>query len=286
MLNLLIKVLKGCLIGVAVIIPGVSAGSMAVSMGIYDHIVQLATAKKQYLRHTLKILLPYIIGILLGIAGFAYFIEILFAKFPFPTAMVFVGLIWGALPSLWRHVRGVKISKTNVLVLLSTMALMVALPILSSQSTGTTPLALSVGGLLLSFVLGFITSSVMMVPGMSGAMALMMLGYFETVLQHMNAFTTGLLRLDMTAVLQNGAILLPFALGAILGIIMVARAIKKLLSRYPVSTYYAIIGLVIASPFAVLHHQNLAAIALGDVLIGAACLAAGFGIALLLSGKE
>ena len=74
-------ILKGMLIGVANAIPGVSGGTMMVSMGIYDDIIYCVTHLFSQLKKSLKILSPYIIGMAVGIVGFAYII-------------VFVGTLW------------------------------------------------------------------------------------------------------------------------------------------------------------------------------------------------
>ncbi len=101
-------ILKGMLIGVANAIPGVSGGTMMVSMGIYDDIIYCVTHLFSQLKKSLKILSPYIIGMAVGIVGFAYIIGFLLEHYGFQTKMAFIGLILGGLPLLLGKVKGKK----------------------------------------------------------------------------------------------------------------------------------------------------------------------------------
>ena len=91
-------ILKGVVIGVANAIPGVSGGTMMVSMGVYDDIIYCITHLFKQLKKSIMILLPYFIGMAIGIIGLAFSIKSLYANFPFQTSMVFIGLILGGVP--------------------------------------------------------------------------------------------------------------------------------------------------------------------------------------------
>ena len=111
-------ILKGMLIGVANAIPGVSGGTMMVSMGIYDDIIYCVTHLFSQLKKSLKILSPYIIGMAVGIVGFAYIIGFLLEHYGFQTKMAFIGLILGGLPLLLGKVKGKKKGISHVIVFL------------------------------------------------------------------------------------------------------------------------------------------------------------------------
>lgn len=284
-MRLLIKILKGLLIGISVVIPGVSGGSMAVSMGIYDQLIDFFTASRGSRKRGFS-LLPYGIGLLLGIAIFSYFIELMFAAFPLQTAFLFVGLILGAVPMLFKQVRGERFRWSHAVLLLSTAALMVLLPIASGNTETALKLLPEPLYALLALGLGVIAAATMVVPGVSGSMLLILLGYYEPVLHYVNSFTSALLRLQLDVMLQSLIILAPFALGALLGIIVMSRAIRGLLKRFPFATYYAIIGLVIASPFTVLYQQTFTGGSVPGYIACALLMAAGFFAAVLLGKGE
>ena len=111
-------ILRGVMIGVANIIPGVSGGTMMVSMGIYDKIIGAVNNIFKEWKQSLKTLLPYAIGMLLGIAGLSFCITYFFEHFPLQTAFLFIGLIFGGLPVILKKVKGKKLDISIVLLFL------------------------------------------------------------------------------------------------------------------------------------------------------------------------
>ena len=99
-MSFLKEVLRGIAIGVANIIPGVSGGTMMVSMGIYGDVIGAVTGMPKHFWKSAKFLLPYAIGMLIGIGGLSFAIGYFFLEFPFETAMLFIGLIFGGVPLL------------------------------------------------------------------------------------------------------------------------------------------------------------------------------------------
>ena len=105
-MNFIKDILRGVMIGVANIIPGVSGGTMMVSMGIYDKIIGAINGIFRQWKQSLKTLLPYGIGMLLSIAGLSFCIDYFFKHFPLQTAFLFIGLIFGGLPIIFRKLKG------------------------------------------------------------------------------------------------------------------------------------------------------------------------------------
>ena len=108
-------ILKGVMMGVANIIPGVSGGTMAVSMGIYDKMIHAATHLFSEFKKSMKILIPIVIGMGIGIVVLARIIEYMFAKVPFQTNLLFIGLIIGGLPAITKKVKGKTIRLGHIL---------------------------------------------------------------------------------------------------------------------------------------------------------------------------
>ena len=100
------NIIKGAIIGIANIIPGVSGGTMAVSMGIYDQLIHCITHLFSELKKNLKFLIPIFIGAGIGVVGLSFVIEYLFDVAPFETNLLFIGLIIGGLPAMWKRVKG------------------------------------------------------------------------------------------------------------------------------------------------------------------------------------
>lgn len=283
-MRFLVKLLKGALIGISVVIPGVSGGSMAMSMGIYDQLIDFVTDRKNAFRHG-RVLLPYILGMVIGVAAFSYFIELMFRSYPLQTACAFAGMILGALPMLLQRVKGQRFGVSHALLLLSMAVMMVLLSIASRNSGAVFTLTADAPHALLAFGLGFVAAATMVIPGFSGSMLLILLGYYEPVLIFVNGFTTALFSLNFAAMLQRGIILVPFTLGVLAGIFFMARIVRILLRRFPYATYYAIMGLVLSSPFTVLYQQTGAANTMGWLLAIFAAIA-GFVLAIVLGKGE
>lgn len=284
-MRVFVKIIKGALIGMSVVVPGVSGGSMAMSMGIYDQLIDVFTVGKGT-KKKLVTILPYGLGALLGIAIFAYFIEWLLGRYPLPTTCAFVGLILGVLPMLMKQVRGHRFRASHALILLGTIALMVLLPVASASAGDSSLLLPTLRHALLAALLGVVAAATMIVPGISGSMVLMLLGYYSPVLQTVNSFTYALLHWDIPGVLSSLAVLGPFAVGVALGMVLMARGIRALLRHFPLATYYGIMGLVIASPFTVFYQQDFRGMDAGAWALGAALILAGFLVALLLGKGE
>ena len=112
-------ILKGVVIGIANIIPGVSGGTMAVSMGIYDKMIHAATHLFSEFKKSMKVLIPIIIGAAIGVVALARIIEIMFEKIPLQTNLLFIGLIVGGLPAVTRKVKGKSIRLGHILSFLA-----------------------------------------------------------------------------------------------------------------------------------------------------------------------
>lgn len=101
----LITILKSSLIGVACIVPGVSGGTLAVILGLYDKILFSISNLRKDFKNSIKFLWPIVLGIAIGLGATIYPIKLAFQHFPLPTIVFFVGLILGSLPSLCKNIR-------------------------------------------------------------------------------------------------------------------------------------------------------------------------------------
>ena len=105
-MKLLKEICRGILIGVANIIPGVSGGTLAVSMGVYDKIIYALTHIRKEFKQSLKILVPVGIGAVIGLIGLSFVIKWLFEYYPIQTNFLFIGLIIGGLPAIFKRMEG------------------------------------------------------------------------------------------------------------------------------------------------------------------------------------
>lgn len=256
-------VLKGIMIGIANVIPGVSGGTMAVSLGIYDKLIGAVSNLLRDWKNSLKTLLPLVLGCGIGIVGFTYAIEYLLSKHTFVTCMAFVGLILGGLPilvvSLKKELRksGSSIDISGVLAFVILFAVAVFMPMMNAGEEVLKTFSVTPGTLISLFAVGVIASATMVIPGVSGSLVMMILGYYYGIIDTIKGFLDSLKALDMAGLTHGFALLMPFGIGLLLGIFLIAKLITFLFNRYGIQTYCAIIGLIIASPFAIFYNTGL-----------------------------
>lgn len=288
----LLALVKGAIIGLAVVIPGVSGGSMIMTFGIYERALDITCADKKRRNSALLFLLPYVLGIVVGVLLLAGVIEWMFSRFPLQTILLFTGLILGSLPMLLGHVKGKHVTFFSIFWLVLMVAVLIVLPYLSGGATRDAHLELSLWGCLLSAILGFIAAGTMIVPGVSGSMVMLVMGYYHDLLRLVDSVKDALLAGDFRLLLQNALPLIPFGIGVIVGILVVTKLLRWLLLRHEVTTYFAIIGLMAASPYAIFvksWEEGILvplSLTLVSFLTGAVCLAVGFFFAWWMDRQE
>ena len=104
------------------------------------------------------------------------------------------------------------------------------------------------GTMILLFIIGVVAAATMVVPGVSGSLVLMILGYYYGIINSLKGFFDALKVFDLGTMLHLCLILVPFGIGVLLGIFLIAKLITYLFEQYGIQTYCAIFGLILASP--------------------------------------
>lgn len=285
-MKLVMDILRGVVIGLANIIPGVSGGTMMVSMGIYDTLIHCITHLFKEFKKSVITLLPYAIGMVAAIVIGAFGLKAAFARFPLPTNALFIGLILGSLPMILKQMKGEKIGVPGVAIFVALFALVVLLKVFEAKNTTT--ITLSVFEVIKLFVLGCIASATMVIPGVSGSMILKTLGYYEPIVTGaITALTTALASGEWGSALYQVGILAPFGIGVVVGIFAIAKLIEVMLTKWKGCTYCAILGMVVASPVVILMEGSLYQGVDGLLIVASVLLmAAGAVIAMRMGGGK
>lgn len=278
-------ILRGVVIGLANIIPGVSGGTMMVSMGIYDTIIGCINSLFKNFKRCIKTLWPYALGMVLGILGLAKLITFLLEAYPLPTNMAFIGLILGGLPMILKKMKGKKKGIAGGIAFVLAFALVVGLKIIGGGNGTDAAITLNIGQLIILFIMGAIAAATMVIPGVSGSMMLMLLGYYNPVVGSVSGLVDALLSGNIGAMLSCCGVLIPFGVGVVVGIFAVAKLIEILLRRFPGPTYCAIMGLVTASPVAILLGLSDVGVTAVTVIVSIVALALGCVAAYKLGGE-
>jgi putative membrane protein len=229
---------KGIIIGLANIIPGVSGGTLAVILGLYDQIIFAINNifTKQAFLKAFRLLTKVGFGMLIGIILFSKLIEYLLSTYYQATMFFFLGLIIGSIPLIYKQHTTSEISfKKGICLCIGLLFVLSTYFLPAIKATGSEFNPTSLSCFLPLFISGFLAAIAMIIPGISGSFLLMLLGTYHLILKAISSL--------------NVPILFIVAIGAVLGIVVTAKFIKYCLTKYPEYTYYFILGLIIASIF-------------------------------------
>ena len=244
----LLTLLKGILFGASNLIPGMSGGTMLVITNIYDKLLNAIANIIKKFKSVILFLFIFAIGAVIGILGGGIFLKrVMLTYLPLPTYMFFAGIILGSVPMLAKPV----IKKINwkyilsfILGLLAVIGLMfLGLAFNKDQSVPIGEVALEFKDYLLLFISGFIGCFAMLIPGVSGVLMLVVFNYYGTFMDaiaNIHHFT-------MQGYSNVILVILPVALGIILGLIPASKLLTYMFKRFPIGSYFAILGFVIGS---------------------------------------
>ena len=237
----IINFLKGMIIGIANIIPGLSGGTMAILVGVYEKLISTIGNFFKKFKETFKenmiFLVPLGLGMVVGVVAFSKLLEILLKNYTMPTQFAFIGLVLGGLPLIFKNAnKEGKFKKKYLIPLIITFIIGLTLSLLEKFGiTGAEVSGIDLNPLniFLLFIYGFIAAGTMVIPGISGSFMLMLLGVYNAILGYVASL--------------NILVLIPFAIGAVAGVLILAKLIDVLLKKYHHGTYYAIIGFVVGA---------------------------------------
>ncbi len=287
--NIVLDFFKGVAIGVANVIPGFSGGTMAVILKIYERVIggfsDITKHPLKVIKDLWAIIFGLAVGIILAIITIVKLLEIC----PLPTMLFFVGLLLGAIPDIYKEYESKgKFSYFNLIYFILAIALIVGLPFFTTSAKDV--VEIDPWLLIILFILGAIAAAAMIIPGVSGSMILMIFGYYVCVTSSISNFLEALVTWNFDVLVFNFWILLVFGVGCIIGILLISKLISFLFKRYPKHTYALILGLLIASPFAMMFSAykdfpNLFDVKWYVYLISLVALSMGLFVTLFLSKK-
>ena len=227
-----IRLLKGALVGIGFILPGLSGGVLAVIFGIYDPLIRfLANLKHKFVKN-IMFFLPVAIGAAIGIVLFAIVVEKAFGKYAAQFVCLFVGFVAGTFPSLYKTAgkQGRK-SSDKIILLVSTLAIFSLMLIGGRQLTEVSPNIMVWLGSGLLMGLGLI------IPGMSPSNFLIYFGLYDKM-------ATGIKEFDFL-------VIIPLIIGFVICVLLFAKVAAWLFRKYYSGMYHFILGMVVGSSLAI-----------------------------------
>lgn len=261
-LRWVLRVLQGMLVGVGAVLPGISGGVLCVVFGIYKPVMELLSNPLKKFKTHVPRLLPVIIGAALGFLGVAKILAFFLDKYPDPSVCLFVGLIGGMLPSLFREAGEQGRSKGSWISL--AVAFVVVMTLLLSLNLLSVSIVPNFGWYLFC---GFCAALSIIAPGMS----------FSTLLMPLNLYTPFV---DGIGNLDPG-VLIPAAIGAVVTILCLAKAVDALFNHFYSFAFHAIVGIVIAATLVIIPFGSFTA-SVSGAIVNVVCLVVGVVAALAL----
>lgn len=263
------NIYRGMVMGVSDIIPGVSGGTIAVILGIYDRLIAAINGlfSRDWKKH-LGFLIPLAIGVGASLYLFSHVIKWLLLYYERPTFYFFLGLIIGVLPFLFResHMRTTFRAK-HYMILIVAIILITRIP--TNVSEGAIIDERTFGIYSLLFVAGIAASAAMILPGISGSFVFMIIGVYQTVI---HAVST-----------PDIKVLAVVAAGIGIGIILMSKIIHYFLTNFNTATFACIIGFVIGSTYLIFPGWATSG---GELILCIVVFAGGLSAAYLLGKVE
>lgn len=263
-------IIKGFFMGVANVIPGVSGGTVAIILGIYEKFIGAISNIFKDFKKNLKFLIPVVIGMGLSIISMSKVVKYSYGHFPLPTLLFFVGLVFGGIPLLLKNVKGKPEARelSSYIIFIITFLLVIFMScykLIFNMSGEVNFESMNLLGYLLLFGVGVVAAATMVIPGISGSLVLMILGYYNPVINLISEMFHG-------DVAHNMLILGVFGLGIAIGIIAISKLLTMLFKKYKTKTYFGVLGFVFASiiaiPLSACIELNAIPTSIGQSIIG------------------
>lgn len=223
---------KGFCVGGSMLVPGVSGGSMAMILGIYDKLIDAVSSFFKHVVWSIRFLAVFCISALVGMLLFAKPLLGLIDRYHMVMMYFFIGAVFGSVPMIARKAQVKKFHWSVIVYPLIGLLLMGAITLLPKDllSIGDRSNPLSYLPMLLA---GIVVAIALVLPGISVSYMLLVLGLYEETVQAISNFDI--------------LFLLPLGIGLALGIILTTKLLEQAMTKHPGPTYLLILGFIIAS---------------------------------------
>ena len=252
------KILAGIGIGVGAAIPGISGGTIAVILNIYEKITWAVANIFKKFKEAIIILIPVLIGVVIGLIPTWLLMEYALNNFLFGVVCIFAGFIIGSFPEITKQVKDVCPKKAHIITLVISFVIALALgvaSILLDVYSGFNVSQLFENPQWWLFIIlipvGFLASSALVIPGISGSMILVLIGFYKPLIDSIQLFK------DPSKIGTEFGILICFGIGVIIGFYLISKLMNNLLNKHREVTFFGIIGFIIGSLFALFLNSTI-----------------------------
>ncbi|MEM1186450.1 MAG: DUF368 domain-containing protein [Planctomycetota bacterium] len=235
----------GALMGLANLVPGISGGTMLVAAGVYERFIDaIGDVTRLKLKPApIAVLGVVVLAAVVAIGGLAGVVSLGLAEFRWGMYSLFIGLTLGGVPIMLRLARPMTPGAWGGLV--GGVVCMLALVVLQSLDVGG---GSGSSNAVMLFIGGVAGASAMILPGVSGAYLLLLLGQYEPIIAAIKDTVSALKDADVGAVMAQLGVIVPVGLGVVAGVVVVSNILKFVLHRYEKATLGVLLGLLVAAP--------------------------------------
>ncbi len=272
--------LKGIVFGVANIIPGVSGGTIAIVLNIFDKLIHSINQLFKDPKESFRFLIPIGLGAVFGILFFSSIISYGMENHSFITAMLFAGLVTGSIPMIYAiATKEKKFTSTNYIGVVLAFILVVLMSTLKVSSGFTVDVNGSITTYLYLFLCGIIASSAMIIPGVSGSFVMILLGVYSVIINTLSLVKEYLMDIsNYTILFDIFQVIIPIGLGICIGIFLTTKLIEKLFEKNKSMSFSIILGLILGSIYSIFYDPETysSGMSLYSVIIGILTFALGY----------
>ena len=238
----LIVFLKGVIIGMGKVIPGVSGSVLAIMLGIYDKGVEALSKFNKNRKENLKFLINVGLGIFFAIVIGSKTILALLDSFYLSIMLLFCGLISGTIPNFSLKDRKPKTKHYFVTI----VVFLIFTFMTKTNVSNTYNFEYNFSNFLFLLLVGMIEAATMIIPGISGTAILMIMGVYSLVLSVFSNL------LNFEYIKYNLFIIIPFFMGIVIGFLLFTKIVYYFMNNYKEKTHYIILGFIYSSLFLLL----------------------------------
>ena len=249
--------MKGIAVGGANVMPGVSGATLAVIFRIYDRLIESVNGLFSNMKQSLTFLIPVGLGMVAGILAAGEAVDFFLTRFSMQTGGFIAGLMAGSLPFLYAQTQHGTEKPNRKFFLFAIFAAVFIIATALFAPDADTSVAIDTiginGALVLHlFIGGLFAAATMVIPGISGAMVLMLFGLFPIAMHTIANIRTYLVSpTDYDLLISILAVCVPLGIGIVAGVFLGSKLIAVLLKKFYAQTYFVILGLVFGTVFVI-----------------------------------
>lgn len=252
-------------IGTGAAIPGVSGAAIAVIFRVYEDIINAVNSFRKRFGWAITVLIPIMLGILIAVAICIVLFHIAFEHFMFVLMCLFAGFLVGSFPGITDEVKGEKLNKKYVILIVIGALFVIGLGIASVFSGADVAKLFEETPWWLYLVLipvGALAAVALTVPGLSGSLILLIIGFYRPLVDTAVLWVKEIL--GVGGVEQSFAHLGPlvgvigcFGIGCLIGVVLVSKIMNILLRKFRKETFFTIIGFIGGSVFVLFFNHEI-----------------------------